>query len=69
MADFVLYIGSAVALILVIEGLAYALFTDYVRGMMRMALDLPPENLRNFGYIIAVTGFVVIWILHMVAGA
>lgn len=63
MDAFLQYLFSAVALVLVIEGLLYALFTDSVRSMMAMALALPPQKLKVFGFFMAGAGFVLLWIL------
>jgi len=63
MDSFLQYLLSAMALILVIEGLLYALFTDSVRRMMILALALPPEKLKIFGFFMAGAGFIVLWIL------
>jgi uncharacterized protein YjeT (DUF2065 family) len=63
MDSFLQYLLSAMALILVIEGLLYALFTDSVRRMMTLALALPPEKLKIFGFFMAGAGFIVLWIL------
>ncbi len=63
MESFTQYILTALALMLVIEGLLYALFTDSIRRMMAVALTLPPEKLRMFGFFVATVGFFFIWIL------
>lgn len=63
MTSFVIYILTSLAMVLVIEGLIYALFTDAVRKMMATALTLPERQLRTIGTFMAVTGFVLAWIL------
>lgn len=65
MAEFALYIGTALALIMVIEGLLYALFPDMVRKMMAIALMMDIGKLRRFGVIMALGGVGVIWMTHM----
>jgi uncharacterized protein YjeT (DUF2065 family) len=62
-AGFALYLLTAFALILVIEGLAYAFFPDLVRRMMAIALMLPVPRLRLFGGVMAATGFALLWFL------
>lgn len=64
MESFIQYILTALALMLVIEGLLYALFTDSVRRMMAVALTLPPEKLRFFGFFMAGIGLFTAWILQ-----
>lgn len=53
----------AFCLVLVIEGLLYALFPDQVKRLMAMALSIPQENLRIFGLLIAITGIVLIYLI------
>ncbi|GJL86204.1 MAG: hypothetical protein DHS20C02_19790 [Micavibrio sp.] len=64
MSSFTLYILTAFALVFVIEGLIYALFPDSVRKMMAMAIQMPPEKLRMFGFVMAATGFGLVWLLQ-----
>ncbi|MCB9989708.1 MAG: DUF2065 domain-containing protein [Rhodospirillales bacterium] len=68
MNDFVLYIATAIALIFVIEGLIYALFPDFVRKMMAMAVMLPVSRLRLFGGMMVLTGGCIIWGLYALIG-
>lgn len=60
MTGFTLYILTALSLILVIEGLLYALFPDFMRRIMATALMLPVPRLRLFGAVMAVSGFCLI---------
>lgn len=62
MESFGSYIITAFALVFVIEGLIYALFTDAVRNMMAMAVKLPKETLRNFGFAMASIGILLVWL-------
>lgn len=64
MTNFTLYILTAFALVFVIEGLIYALFPDSVRKIMAMAVHLPSEKLRMFGFVMAATGFGLVWMLQ-----
>ena len=50
------------ALVLVVEGLAYAFFTDAIRKMMAEAVKLPTETLRNFGLIMGAIGVFLLWV-------
>ncbi|MDD9906712.1 MAG: DUF2065 domain-containing protein [Rhodospirillaceae bacterium] len=60
MADF----ATALALVLVIEGLLYALFPEAMQRMMRIALEAPPTVLRNGGLAAAILGFIVVWLIR-----
>jgi uncharacterized protein YjeT (DUF2065 family) len=54
----------AVGLVLVIEGIAYALFPDGMRSMMQRALDMPAQTLRFGGLLAAVIGVAVVWLVR-----
>ena len=54
----------AFALVLVIEGLAYALFPDQLRKMMAMALRIPTDQLRMMGLFAAASGVFFIWLIQ-----
>jgi uncharacterized protein len=56
MTDFL----TALGLMLVIEGAAYALFPEAMKRMIVQVLSLPPQKIRAFGLACAVTGFVII---------
>ncbi len=60
MADF----ATALALVLVIEGLLYALFPEAMQRMMRIALEAPSTVLRNGGLAAAILGFIVVWLIR-----
>ena len=60
MADF----ATALALVLVIEGLLYALFPEAMQRMMLIALEAPPTVLRNGGLAAAILGFIVVWLIR-----
>lgn len=60
MSAFILYILTALSLIMVIEGLLYALFPDFMRRVMAAALMQPVARLRQFGAVMAITGFCLI---------
>lgn len=68
MSDFTLYILTALALVFVIEGLMYALFPDFVRKMMAMAVMMDVRKLRFFGLIMASLGLLTIWLMDMAQG-
>ncbi len=60
MLDFL----TALALVLVIEGLFLALFPYRLRQLLEMMEQIPPESLRIGGLIAAVLGVVLVWILR-----
>ncbi len=68
MSDFVLYIGTAFALIFVIEGLLYALFPEGIKKMFAVALQLSPAHFRLFGAVMVVTGLCLIGLMSLFAG-
>jgi len=68
-SGFALYILTALALVLVIEGRVYALFPDTVRRMFVMALALPESRLRLFGVAMAASGFGLVLFLSYFSGS
>lgn len=64
MNEFIQYILTAFALIFVIEGLIYCLFPDMVRKLMAIAITLPVPKLRLFGFVMAVSGFSIAWMIQ-----
>lgn len=60
MTDFL----TALALVLVIEGLFLAVFPTRLRQMVVMLAELPPENLRLGGLIAAALGVFGVWLLR-----
>ena len=60
MADFF----TALALALAIEGAAYALFPDGMKGVMRQVLELPATTLRGAGLTAMVFGVAAVWLIR-----
>ncbi|MEC7203149.1 MAG: DUF2065 domain-containing protein [Pseudomonadota bacterium] len=60
MDDFV----TAFGLVLVIEGVIYALFPQGMQRMMTQALEMPASSLRIGGLIAAVVGFAIVWLIR-----
>lgn len=60
MKDFL----TAVGLLLVLEGVLYALFPSGMQRLMSQALELSPAVLRTGGILAAVLGFVVVWLIR-----
>ena len=60
MADFF----TALALAIAIEGAAYALFPDGMKGVMRQVLELPATTLRGAGLTAMVLGVAGVWLIR-----
>ena len=60
MTDFL----TAIALVLVLEGLFLALFPHRLRQVLEMMQEVPPETLRMGGLIAATLGVLLVWILR-----
>ena len=55
---------TALALVLVIEGLLYAAFPEQMKRLVARVLVLPAGALRAGGLIAAVLGVAVVWLLR-----
>ena len=55
---------TALGLVLVIEGLIYALFPDGMQRAMRLMQEMPPASLRLAGLVAATIGVVVVWLVR-----
>ncbi len=55
-----LFVG--IGLVLVIEGLLYALFPGGVRRMAKMAGQIPDQTLRTGGVIALALGVLIVWL-------
>lgn len=60
MSDFVVALG----LVLVIEGVLYALLPDAMKRMMAQVLDMPANQLRVAGLVAAVVGLGIVWVVR-----
>lgn len=60
MEDFL----AAVGLVLVLEGVLYALFPEGMQRMMASALQMSPSVLRTGGLFAAMAGFAVVWLVR-----
>lgn len=56
--------ATALALVLVIEGIGYILFPEKIKAMMAKMQHLPTQNLRTAGLILAVFGLLCIWVIE-----
>jgi hypothetical protein len=64
MSEASLQLAIALALILVIEGLLYAIFPDIVKRMMEMAIKTDRIKLRRFGLAMAIAGVGLVWLFQ-----
>lgn len=55
---------TACALVLVIEGVLYALFPDGMRNMMARAMEIPSGTLRAAGLAAALVGLFCVWLIR-----
>ncbi len=63
-ADDVTDLFTALALVLVIEGLFLALFPHRLRQILAMMERMPPEALRLGGLVAATAGVLLVWFLR-----
>ena len=54
-------LGIAIGLLLVIEGLLYAIFPAAMKNMLSIMKDMPAQKLRSGGLIFALLGFIIVW--------
>jgi uncharacterized protein YjeT (DUF2065 family) len=59
-ADFL----TAIGLVLVIEGVLYALFPGAVRRMLALLITQPPVAVRAAGLAGAALGVVIVWLVR-----
>jgi uncharacterized protein YjeT (DUF2065 family) len=55
-------LGTALALVLVIEGVLYALFPDGMKQLMVQMLSVPPATLRVAGLAAACLGVALVYL-------
>ena len=51
----------AIGLLLLIEGILYALFPSKMKNMLKVIEKLPINQLRVGGFLFALIGFVIVW--------
>ena len=56
---------SAFALLLVIEGVLYALFPQTMRRALAVVLTMPEHNLRLGAEAAVAVGVVLVWVTHL----
>lgn len=62
--EFWLALLTAGALVLVIEGLLYALFAEKMRNMLLSMSEMGPVFLRRAGLIMAAVGVFLVWLIR-----
>ncbi len=55
----------AFALVLVIEGLLYALFPDAMKRMMESVMSMPSSSIRSAGLFSAIVGVGIVWLIRL----
>jgi uncharacterized protein YjeT (DUF2065 family) len=55
---------AALALVLIVEGLTYALFPEGIKKMMAAALNAPSRTLQLLGLTAALTGVIIVWLIR-----
>ena len=63
--DFPTALLLAFGLVLVIEGLLYALFPDAMLRMMKMIVTMPAGNLRIAGLVAVSVGVAAVWTIRL----
>ena len=64
MDDLISSLITALGLVLVFEGILYALFPTRMQDFMARMLESRPEELRNAGLIAAVIGVLIVWLIR-----
>ena len=60
---------TAIGLVLVIEGLLYAVAPGRLKTMAEFASRMPDDMLRNAGIVAVAIGVAVVWLARSVIGA
>ncbi|SDR36138.1 DUF2065 domain-containing protein [Pseudovibrio sp. Tun.PSC04-5.I4] len=64
MNDFVVALG----LVLVVEGVVYALAPGHLKEFMRKAQDIPEQSLRIGGVAAIALGVLIVWLVRSISG-
>ena len=57
-------IVTAIGLVLVIEGLLWAVFPTYGRKLLDMVANMPEADLRQAGLVAVAFGVLVVWLVR-----
>ncbi len=63
-ATIITYVIVGFALVLVVEGLLYALLTDQVRRLLTKLQAVPDRQLRSGGLAAVVVGVAILWVMR-----
>ena len=55
---------TGLALVLVVEGIVYALFPLAMKRVAARTILVPPQTLRGVGLLVAAIGVAIIWVLR-----
>ena len=55
---------TALGLVLVIEGIAYALFPNALRSLVQATLELPAKQVQAVALAMAGSGLVIVWLVR-----
>ena len=56
-------LAVAASLVLVIEGVIYALFPNFMQRMLQQMTMFPPNSLRTAGLFSALLGVALVWLI------
>ena len=57
-------LGTGLALVLVVEGILYALFPQGMKRVAAHTILVSPQTLRGAGLLAAVAGVAIVWLLR-----
>ncbi len=66
MENFLTAIITAIGLVLVLEGIIYALFPEGMQRMMAQMIAMPPAVLRRTGLVFAFMGCIIVWVVKSI---
>ena len=58
----------ALGLVMIIEGLAYALAPSLIERMLELLRSMPEAAVRQMGWLVVVTGAILVWIAWQFGG-
>ncbi|MEM6889388.1 MAG: DUF2065 domain-containing protein [Pseudomonadota bacterium] len=58
----------ALGLVMIIEGLAYALAPSLIERMLEALRAMPQQAVRQLGLLIAVSGLILVWFAFQLGG-
>lgn len=61
--EFWVFLGTSAGLVLVLEGIIYALFPQGMKNMMVQIMTMPASNIRKGGLISAFVGCGIVWLI------